>query len=166
MRAVRLAAPLGGAALAAALYVATWRLDEIAQSGQLGPGFWPRLVLAGLALACVAKLVEEWRRPAASRARHDAPDVSVARLVVAIALLFAYVIAIPALGFMLATGLFTGAFMWHAGARSWPALAGTSVGLTVALLYVFVRVVYLPLPKGRGVFETLTIGAYRALGIF
>jgi hypothetical protein len=37
---------------------------------------------------------------------------------------------------------------------------------TVILLYVFVKLVYLPLPKGAGPLEGLTIALYRALGIF
>ena len=34
------------------------------------------------------------------------------------------------------------------------------------VLYVFVKVVYLPLPKGVGIFEELTVTLYRLLGIF
>jgi hypothetical protein len=37
---------------------------------------------------------------------------------------------------------------------------------TVLLLYAFVKVVYLPLPKGEGGFEALTLLVYRALRIF
>jgi hypothetical protein len=36
----------------------------------------------------------------------------------------------------------------------------------VGLLYLFVKVVYLPLPKGDGPFEMLTLWLYRALRIF
>jgi hypothetical protein len=36
----------------------------------------------------------------------------------------------------------------------------------VGLLHLVVRLVYLPLPKGDGPFETLTLALYRALRIF
>ena len=52
------------------------------------------------------------------------------------------------------------------GIRS-PLLLGLHAGGgTVALLYLFVKLVYLPLPKGDGPFEALTLALYRALRIF
>ncbi|MGH7392240.1 MAG: hypothetical protein ACREM3_22700, partial [Candidatus Rokuibacteriota bacterium] len=57
----RTVAPLAGLAAALALLAATRGLDDVARGGQLGPGFWPRLVLAGLALTCAARLVLGWR---------------------------------------------------------------------------------------------------------
>jgi len=59
MTARRVAAPLLGVVLAAVLFPGTWSLDGMAREGQLGPGFWPRLALLGLALACAAKGLEE-----------------------------------------------------------------------------------------------------------
>ncbi|HYE91834.1 MAG TPA: hypothetical protein VEA38_12475, partial [Terriglobales bacterium] len=55
------AAPLVGLAVAVGLFVRSYALDAVAQPGQLGPGFWPRLVLGGLAAACLAKLVTDVR---------------------------------------------------------------------------------------------------------
>ena len=49
--------------------------------------------------------------------------------------------------------------------RPLPLLVTALLG-TVALLYVFVKVVYLPLPKGAGVMEDFTIFLYRLLWIF
>lgn len=37
---------------------------------------------------------------------------------------------------------------------------------TIGLLYLFVKVVYLPLPKGDGFFEAVTLALYRLLHIF
>lgn len=164
-----IAAPLVGLAVAIALLVRSYALDEVAQAGQLGPGFWPRLVLLGLAVACVAKLVIDLRarRPGApALAAAGPPPFSGAMLVVAVALLVAYVLAVPVLGFAFATAAFVLAFMWIGGARSPVVLAATSVLATLSVLYVFVKVVYLPLPKGAGALETATIALYRALGIF
>jgi hypothetical protein len=164
---LRLIAPLAGVALAIALYPATWGLDAVAR-GQLGPGFWPRLALIGLAGACVAKLVEEWRRgqgggviPATAGAR-----ISHARLAAGIALIVLYALLTPFLGFALVTALFVAAFLVLGGTCSLPAIAANVVIGTVGLLYLFVKVVYLPLPKGEGPFETLTLVLYRALRLF
>lgn len=161
----RVLAPLGGLLLALGLFAASRGLDDVAREGTLGPGFWPRVVLSGLALACLAKLAAEWRRGR----RDDAaapPPIARGRLAAAIALILLYVLAVPALGFALATVAFIAAFMTLAGARSPLVIAINALGGTVVLLYTFVKLVYLPLPKGAAAFETLTLALYRALRLF
>ena len=166
---LRLIAPLGGVALAVALYPGTWGLDAVAR-GQLGPGFWPRMALIGLAGACAAKLVEEWRRaPRAgvivAEPAEPAP-IARAKLVAGIVSILLYALLTPWLGFALATAVFVAAFLVLCGMRSLPAIAANVVIGTIGLLYLFVKVVYLPLPKGDGPFEAVTLALYRALRLF
>ena len=164
MSRARAAAPLLGVIVAAALYPATRSLDGIAREGSLGPGFWPRLALLGLALACAAKAVQEWR----GAALHDGDrePISGMTLAAGIALIVLYAALTPVLGFPITTAAFIVAFMRLAGLRSRAGLAASAVAGTVGLIYIFVKVVYLPLPKGDGPFETLTIAFYRALRVF
>ena len=168
MRARRVVAPLAGVALAMALYPGTWGLDAIARG--LGPGFWPRLALIGLALACLAKFVEEWRRARAGTVVAAGggvrPPISQAKLAAGIGLIVLYVLLTPLIGFALVTAFFIAAFMALCGTRSVRGLAANVVVGTVGLLYLFVKLVYLPLPKGDGPFETLTLALYRALRLF
>ena len=174
----RLASPLLGVLLAATLFAHAGRLDEWSGPERLGPSFWPRVVLLGLGLACAGRLGVEWRRRPRVRLRpapdeilrgsdaDGAPPLARARLAVALALLVGYVAATPAVGFPLATAGFVLGFMWLAGARSASGiLAAASLG-TLGLLYLFVKLVYLPLPKGETVFEAFTLALYRALRIF
>lgn len=164
----RVAALLAGVLGAGLLFLAARPLDAAIPAGQLGPGFWPRLVLIGLALACGLQLLAD--RRGASRPSQDVQDpppaVSAALLAAAIACIFAYVVAAPLLGFPLATAGFIALFMLLAGARSAPAIAATAAVGTLALLYTFIKLVYLPFPKGAGPFERVTLELYRALGIF
>ena len=53
-----------------------------------------------------------------------------------------------------------------AGARGVPGIAATALLGTVILLYTFIKLVYLPFPKGAGPFERVTLALYRVLGIF
>jgi putative tricarboxylic transport membrane protein len=174
----RVFAPLAGALLAVVLLLHTRGLDAVARGGQLGPGFWPRLALLALAVACLAQSAGEWRRhraadPAAP-ARVDTraleadipPAGSRSTLVVAIALILLYVALTPIVGFAVATTLFIAAFMYVCGMRSMVALGLNALLGTTALLYLFIRLVYLPLPKGEGPFEAVSLTLYRALGIF
>lgn len=173
----RLAAPLLGVIVALALLVDTRGLDQVARGGQLGPGFWPRLALLGLGLACLAKAVTEWRRDRAGRRegavvdvealeRETLPEISRRKLATAIGLIVLYVLGTPAVGFPLATAAFILAFMYLCGTRSVSALGANAAIGTVLLLYLFIKLVYLPLPKGEGPFERVTLALYQALGIF
>src|SRR5437867_845167 len=162
----RVVAPLAGVIVAVALFAATRGLDDVARREQLGPGFWPRLVLIGLGLACAAKVVENVRRTVPVDRADRLAGVRRGTLALAIATIVIYVALAPWLGFALVTVGFVAAFMVLAGARSLAAVGAGAVAGTVGLLYVFVKLVYLPLPKGDGVFETVTLALYRGLGIF
>ena len=163
----RVAALLAGVLASGLLFLSTWALDAAVAPGQLGPGFWPRLVLIGLALACVLRLGEERRAVRGGAPSPDLlPRVSATRLAVGMASIFAYVIATPLVGFPLATAAFIVVFMVVAGARAMPGIVATAALGTVVLLYAFIKLVYLPFPKGAGPFEDVTLALYRALGIF
>lgn len=222
----RLLGPLLLLAAAAYLYRAAGDIPVVPVPGQLGPGFWPRLALVGLALACAVKLVTLWRTPAAPSAARAAPRgaaghwsqeespaplltpspaggrtwspgdeeggrltspredrgggesafaaaldeappaVDWRTLALAVLWLGLYVAASPLVGFALANTLFLIGFMWLGGLRR-PLVGGAlAVGLTVGCLYLFVKVVYLPLPRGAGVFLDATLALYRLLGLF
>jgi putative tricarboxylic transport membrane protein len=163
----RVAALLAGVLGSGLLFASTWSLDAMVPRGQLGPGFWPRLALIGLAVACLLKLREERRaRAGGTESSEVLPRVSASRLALALACILAYVIAAPLLGFPLATAAFIVAFMVVAGGRGVPGIVATAVLGTVILLYTFIKLVYLPFPKGAGPFEYITLALYRALGIF
>lgn len=161
-------APLLGLVVSVVLLVLAGDLDRFGRQGQLGPGFWPKVVLIGLSLACLAKLVGDWRARGreGSVAAVPAPPVARGTLALAILLIVLYALVTPLLGFPLTTAAFIALFMALAGTRSVPTIAASAVIGTVGLLYLFVKAVYLPLPKGDGPFEALTVGLYRALGIF
>jgi putative tricarboxylic transport membrane protein len=132
---------------------------------------WPRLAAVGLALASAAKLFEVrlGRRraalPAPGATAAAPPDYDRTRLAAALVLLGLYVAAAPVIGFPLANALFLATFMWVAGLHRPFRVGASSVAITVALLYLFVKVVYLPLPRGEGAFHDATLGLYRVLGL-
>jgi putative tricarboxylic transport membrane protein len=69
------------------------------------------------------------------------------------------------LGFALANFIFLILFIRIAGMRKLPSLIVTSLLGTIFLLYLFGKVVYLPLPKGDWIFNDMTIFIYRLLYI-
>ena len=162
----RVAAPAAGVLLSAWLLFGTRGLDHVARGGQLGPGFWPRVVLVGLGLTCLVKLASERRTNRAADEAGTLAVISRRKLTEAIAAIVAYVLLTPVLGFPFVTAAFIATFMVLCGSRSLAAVAANAVVGTVLLLYLFIKLVYLPLPKGEGPFETLTLLLYRMLGIF
>lgn len=148
------------------LFVAAGRLPVTPVPGQLGPDFWPRLVLVGLMAASAMKLLEVRKARGPETAEVLSGPLSRWKLAGGILLVLGYTALAPLLGFPLTNFLFLLAFMRLAGTRRLFPLLAVSVLGTLALLYLFVKVVYLPLPKGAGVMEDLTILLYRLLGIF
>jgi putative tricarboxylic transport membrane protein len=144
-----------------------------AQPGQLGPGFWPRLVAVGLAVALLIRIVQairEHRRPVV-RIASEFDDVDGApatvhwrSVAVAVGLAVGYVWATMFFGYLFATMLFLGAFAWLGGQRRWYTPLVAVVGGLV-MTYVFVGVVYVSVPTGVGVFDAVTVAIYRLLGI-
>jgi putative tricarboxylic transport membrane protein len=170
----KLLGPLIIFAAAATGFAVAGRGAAYSAPGQLSAAFWPRMLLACLMVACVAKawslltersvttlagaVLAEFAEPPA--------EVDHRKLVAGIGLVAGLVIGSEVLGFPVAAVLFLGTFMWLGGWRRPVSLLVLSVTGTVVVLYIFVKVVYLPLPKGVGVFEGLTVNLYRLLGIF
>lgn len=150
-------------------YVLAGSIDENPMPGQVGPAFWPRVILILLMASCVLKALESYlafgKGIADMGVESAPPDVSVSRLIAMIILVLAVVPGMEILGFALANFIFLILFIRIAGMRKLPSLIVTSLLGTIFLLYLFGKVVYLPLPKGNWIFNDLTIFIYRLLYI-
>jgi hypothetical protein len=145
-------------------YFLSWGIEEI--PGQLGPAFWPRVILIFLMISCAIKALEvlfSRSRDSGPGGEDPPPAVNYPILAVLIALVIGVVALMPMVGFLLSNLLFLILFMWVAGLRKKLPLILTSVLGTLFLLYLFVKVVYLPLPKGDWFFADITIWVYRVL---
>jgi putative tricarboxylic transport membrane protein len=155
------------------LFVAAGDFAGRRQPGELGPGFWPRVAAFGLAVTLLIRIVQTiraHRRPVV-KVVGDFDDVDEEpapvywrSVAIAIALTVGYVWATMFLGYLFATMAFLAAFVWLGGQRRWSTPLIGVVGALV-LAYVFVGVVYVSVPTGVGVFDTLTVEIYRLLGI-
>jgi hypothetical protein len=68
------------------------------------------------------------------------------------------------IGYLFATIAFLAAFAWFGGQRRWYT-AVVAVAGGFVMTYIFVGVVYVSVPTGVGVFDTVTVAIYRLLGI-
>lgn len=169
-------------AVAGGLYAAALQIDTSGAGGRLGPDFWPKLVIALMALL---SLYEASRRLLVGRPRVVEGDSQKAPAGAAepepapaeperthhgmlwggLVLVVGYVAAVPWLGFFVTTGLFLAGFAWVGGFRR--PLLNLAVGGAGALLLVvlFMRVAYISLPLGEGVFRDLSVALLALLGV-
>jgi len=150
-------------------YFLAGKIDEPPGPEQLGAAFWPKMILIFLMVDCRIKAGEILKargiRDAEATQAGPLPEVDTLKLAVMIVMIIAAVYFMDIIGFPLANFLFLLLFMRIAGLRKKVPLLLTSILGTVFLLYLFVKVVYLPLPKGQWFFDDMTIILYRILHI-
>jgi putative tricarboxylic transport membrane protein len=120
----------------------------------VGPGFYPAIVLSFMAAASALLVLQDLmkRRPAAAADTRDAPRRNYRLVVISFAIVGAYVVLLPLLGFRVATVLFVGALQAALDpprtARQWVMLATIALGTTVVSYFVFERYLLVLLPRG------------------
>ena len=178
----RRAAPymLVGAAGCYLYYVAA-HIEYSARAGTLGPDVWPKLVLGLIVAVCaweVARIfvlrtdrqIEGVLGRLVEEAPADASCEAVATprpwlLAGGIALTAAYVALVQPLGFFCATVPYIAAFIALGGYRRWGVTAIVSLAGTLAMLFFFMKVVYVSLPLGQGPFREVTLWLMQLFGI-
>jgi putative tricarboxylic transport membrane protein len=140
-----------------------------------GPGAWPSVMLAAIAVFAGVWMVQEvlaWRRG------HDVIDAGdalpeperehyhYAKAVAGLAMILAYGWLLPVLGFAVATTVFILVWCVIGGMRNVAALVLVPVVGTVALLWLFMGLALMPLSRGRGVFDQISIAVLQTLGIY
>ena len=147
-------------------YFLSGKIEAPSMPGQLGPAFWPKVILVLLMISCGIKAGEIFlsrRKIPEAEGELSAPEANFAKLAVLIGLVIGVVVAMDKIGFLLANFLFLILFLRITGLRKKFPLILISVLGTVFLLFLFVKVVYLPLPKGVWFFDDVTIYLYRVL---
>jgi hypothetical protein len=161
-----MAGPICFAFFAALVYLyAEHRIDP-APPGQLGAGFWPKMCLVGIFLAAGFKAFELYRSIGQAGEEGGAcKEMDNFKLALMMLLIVLVVAAIGAVGFPIASFLFFWFFLSLAGVKKTTTLFLVSFFGTIGILYVFVKVVYIPLPRGEWFFNDITLLIYRALFI-
>jgi putative tricarboxylic transport membrane protein len=158
---------------AAYLFYVAGNFEYQERPGQLGPDFWPRMAAVGLSIAVLVRIVQTIRdrnRPIVrvksefDEYQQEEAETHWPSFALALGLVVGYVSATMFLGYMISTALFLGAYIWFGGQRRWyVTLVAAAGGLLFS--YIFVGVVYVSLPTGVGIFDTITVEIYRLLGI-
>ena len=132
--------------------------------GKLGPGFWPKFILICLMILSVLIGIDAFRARKKSSEGKSSELVKGAgsriRFFSALILIIAYLILLNIVGFVALTPFFLVAFMILLGEKSWPWMIGLSIGMTVIILLAFTQAMYVPLPRGLGIFHKFSVLFY------
>lgn len=168
-------------AAAAYFYHLAGSFEFAAPAGRIGPDAWPKIILGLLAAVCLYEIGRSFLGSAAgaapgllqslmARAADDADGVHAAGrspglLLAGIAVTMAYALLVDVIGFFVATALYLAAFMTIGGYRRYGVIALTSVAGSLGLMVIFMRIVYISLPPGVGLFRALSFGLLALLGV-
>ena len=123
--------------------------------GELGPAYWPKfvlvsiLVLSALLAFFSVRGVLKGLIPAAQKINLTVANL---RFAAAVALIAGYLILLPYVGFLVLTPFQMIAFMYLLGERSKVWIFSIPFVLTVGIVLLFTKVMYVPLPRGVGIF--------------
>lgn len=136
------------------------------RAGEIGSGFWPLFALGGCTVLSAVRLVQGLRgsrgRKAGTTQQEEVqehyPLVHGRKKVVLLTVgcFFLYLVAMPWIGFVLATFFFVPAVSLCLGERRWPVLALSPFLLTGIMVSVFARFIAIPFPRGVGIFGHLS----------
>lgn len=138
--------------------------------GAYGPQSWPLftlvLLVAGIALLCALRARALISRGSAQCEVPASQDPGARRVLIATVLIALYGAGFAYAGFLLSTIAFMFIWLVFVRYRQPVPLVLISVLGTVLPLYLLVKVAYMPLPRGVGVFELATIQMYQWLRLF
>lgn len=169
---MHLAVPV--ALLVAALVLPSFMLTTTRpfRGAGLGPAAWPQFMLALVAICSLlwaGRAFIGWRRgglEAESGEIAPSETYDYPKALMGLVLIVAYGWSLSTIGFPIATALFIVIWCVLGGVRNPLAVVPISMVGTVTLLWVFMGLALMPLSRGRGVFDTISIAVLRALGIY
>lgn len=147
--------------------------------GGPGPALYPRVLIILLAVAMVVRMLQQLREnrtgavapvdseaPPEEGAEFDESLIDHRRVGVAIAFSILYVLSTLFLGWTIATFVFSIVFLAMAGKRNPVIVLPTALVFSLGFTYVFVKIVYISLPTGSGVFDLITVRLFELMGIY
>jgi putative tricarboxylic transport membrane protein len=154
--------------VAVVFYILAGSIEYSEQPGQIGPTVWPRFALVLIAAVCLFEIVRAFTSKSLEEPHGIADELEEggdegnearrypALLLGGLALTVAYGLLITTLGFPLATFLYLIAFMYLGGYRVHPVIWLVGFVGSVLLALIFLRLVYVSLPRGAPPFDHVT----------
>ena len=137
------------------LFFETRTFGSLDAYGKLGPEYWPQLILVSL-MAISIGLAFNTIKTALKEKVLKIPKIKFSadnlRFIAATVLIATYLSLLPVIGFLVLTPVLMILFMVLLGERSKIWLFTIPFGLTLGIILVFTKIMYVPLPRGLGIF--------------
>lgn len=172
MRLLPTALPVALLLLALILPGHMFESDQTASKIGLGPAAWPRAMLQGMAFFSVLWIARDiWVLGAVHRKSTLTIPVEdshyhFGKAIAGLVLIVAYGWLMPILGFAVATAIFIAVWCLFGGLRNLRMVIPVTLIGTISLLWLFMGLALMPLPRGAGVFDIFSIWLLRATGIY
>ena len=137
------------------LFNETRHFVGLAAYGKLGPAYWPRfllLALMALSLGVGINVLGKVRRGEVPPAQPIHFDAGKVKFFSAACLIVSYLILMKIVGFLVLTPFVMIAFMILLGERSLKWILTVPFALTLIVVILFTKAMYVPLPRGVGIF--------------
>lgn len=137
------------------LYFESMTFEGLDVYGKLGPSYWPKFLLIclmGLSFLVAVDAFRERKKRSSEKEETSKVNSGKVRFLFAIGFIVLYLILMRTFGFIILTPLFMIAFMYLLGERNKIWLFGVSIGITVIIVFAFTKAMYVPLPRGQGIF--------------
>ena len=141
-------------------YVAT-TFPQSKSSDQVGPALWPKMILITLLILSGCLVIKNGRRilklASGSEASTGSSKMVGGRmLMLTIALSLLYAFGVSYVGFLLSILIFQLLFLVILKVRNICTLTLYPICMTSVVYAIFIKVLYIPLPRGTGIFLTIS----------
>lgn len=139
------------------LYYKATQLKVFRAYKEVGPDFWPKIILIcliALSAALTVSHVINWRK---SHIQVSEREEGWKRVLIAVLLAVGYVYFLKPLGFIVASPLFILGMMLLILPERKKIIPVTILGIMVMIYIIFSKLLFVPLPKGFGIFHDISI---------
>jgi len=161
----------------AVFYYFTTKIPSPHVETSLGGAFWPKLILILLFLtscSCLMRLLFGKKRNKGQMADEQKEEsyahikekeevdetTSFPLLIFGILISFIYIASLKWVGFTITTPIFMALFLYITGYKKKIMLTAVSLITTAVFLLLFVIATYIPLPRGHGIFKSISVLIY------
>jgi putative tricarboxylic transport membrane protein len=160
-------------ALAGFAYFKAGQFDTGTEGGFVGPDLWPRIICVVLALTSAIGIIAALVSVEAQTSEEDealesmlaVPETHPRLVWIAVAATGLYVAALTSIGYLCATMLYAMALLVIGGMRRWAMVPIYGAILAIVFTIIFMKIVYVALPLGEGMFKSVSLFAMQLLGI-
>lgn len=161
--------------LAAGLYLfylaETFEFEEVA--GRIGPGAWPKIIVALMIVTALWGVVSNACRVTAETAAAveedealiTPPEIHPWLVWLSVGATLVYLLLMPVFGFFLTTAVYVFVLMYLGHYRKPVSAAVLSAGIALGFMFIFMRVVYVALPLGIFPFNDVSYAIMAAMGV-